>query len=244
MNVSQNMGPYMERTSFLRAAAAMGIQDLMQETTFKKGAIAVEENQIHDSGYFIIEGAVRAYYVKNEQEITSWFAFENQFVGSLENYREAPARETIHFMEDSRCLVINIRKLKERQQKDLSISHFYTSLIEEHSIFLENRLRYLQHQAGLERYLYILDYEPQIIQRVSVNYLASYLGMTRETLSRLRKKAVLWHLSQAAYCQVADLCAAQKTLINNGFVKIYEHTKFTKWTKKNSKQWPTRPSTR
>ena len=181
----------MEKASFLDAAAAMGIKDLIDEISFKKGTIIVEENKMHDSGYFITEGAARSYYTKNEVEITSWFAFENQFAGSLQNYRGEPSRETIHFIENTRCLRINMAALKERQQKDLSVSHFMTAILEEHAIFLENRLRHLQYSAGLERYLYILDYEPEIIQRVSVNYLASYLGITRETLSRLRKKAIL-----------------------------------------------------
>ncbi len=180
----------MEQSSFLAAAASLGFTDLMDEISFKKGAICIEENKLNDFGYFIIEGAARAYYFKNELEITSWVAFENQFIGSLENYRGKPSTETIHFIEDSRCLRIHISKLKERQQTDLSVSNFLSSILEEHIIFLENRLRYLQHNTGLERYLYILDYEPQIIQRVSVNYLASYLGITRETLSRLRKKVI------------------------------------------------------
>ena len=151
----------------------------------------MKENSIYNYGFFIVEGAARSFHIKDEVEITSWFAFENQFAGSLQSYQGEPLRETIHFIEDSQCLKIDIQQLKDRQKKSLLVSQLMIALIEEHAIFLEDRLRYLLHNPGLERYRYILKVEPQIIQRVSVNYLASYLGVTRETLSRLRKKAIL-----------------------------------------------------
>ncbi|MEN0049536.1 MAG: hypothetical protein AAF806_20920 [Bacteroidota bacterium] len=165
---------------------------IIAETTdivsFKKGAQPIEEGRHHNYNYLIIKGAARSFYTKDGIEVTNWFTFEEDSAGTLQNYLGLPARETIEFIEDSDCLRFNIHQFKELQYQYLTISNLICHLLQEHAIFCENRLRMLQFNEGMERYCYILEYEPEILQRVPLTYLASYLGMARETLSRLRRK--------------------------------------------------------
>ena len=83
---------------------------------------------------------------------------------------------------------LNIEKIKELAQTDLSISNLLNNLWEEHAIFLEERLYQLQFMNSHERYNVLIKNTPEILQRVSLTDIASFLGVSRETLSRMRAK--------------------------------------------------------
>ena len=91
-------------------------------------------------------------------------------------------------MEDSELIKLNIEKIKELTQTDLSISNVLNSLWEEHATFLEERLYQLQFMNSQERYKVLIKDNPEILQRVSLTDIASFLGVSRETLSRIRAK--------------------------------------------------------
>jgi CRP-like cAMP-binding protein len=167
------------------------IRGTLSEVYFKSGDTPIKEGGYHDFGYFILRGGARSYYLKDGKEVITWFAFENDFVASLLNYKGKPGRETVEFLEDSHCVRIDLKKVASRSKTDLICSHFINAIIEEHILFLEERLRYIQYSEGLERYLYILEKEPILLRRISLTHLASYLGISRETLSRLRAKITL-----------------------------------------------------
>jgi CRP-like cAMP-binding protein len=83
---------------------------------------------------------------------------------------------------------INLKYLKPLIYSNIEISNFISSIIEEYTIFLEDRIFYSQLMNSLERYEALLKNEPKVFQRVPLTYIASYLGISRETLSRLRSK--------------------------------------------------------
>jgi CRP-like cAMP-binding protein len=91
-------------------------------------------------------------------------------------------------LEDSELIKLNIEKIKELAQTDLSISNLLNNLWEEHAIFLEERLYQLQFMNSHERYKVLIKNTPEILQRVSLTDIASFLGLSRETLSRIRAK--------------------------------------------------------
>jgi len=155
---------------------------------FDKKHILIRENQQHGFAYFVIKGAVRSYYLKDGIEVNTWFAFENDMVGSLHNFRNLPSRETFELVEDSMLISINFKSLKPLIYSNIEISNFISSIIEEYTIFLEDRIFYSQLMNSLERYEALLENEPKVFQRVPLTYIASYLGISRETLSRLRSK--------------------------------------------------------
>ncbi len=61
-----------------------------------KKHLLIQENQRHDFAYFVIKGAVRSFYLKDGIEVNTWFALENDMVGSLQNFNGNPSRETIN----------------------------------------------------------------------------------------------------------------------------------------------------
>jgi CRP-like cAMP-binding protein len=83
---------------------------------------------------------------------------------------------------------VNLRTLKPLTHSNLQIINFIRAVIEEYAQFLEDRLFNSQFMSAMERYELLLKHQPQALQRVPLTYIASYLGISRETLSRLRGK--------------------------------------------------------
>ncbi len=167
------------------------IEGCLSEIHFKKGDIPIHQSHLHAYAYIIVTGAARSYYFKEDKEINTWFAFENDTVATLQNYRGQTSRETIAFLEDSHCIKLDLPMLRLQAKTNVVASNLVTAILEEHIEFLEARLMLLQHNEGVERYLHILEHEPALIQRIPLTHLASYLGISRETLSRLRAKISL-----------------------------------------------------
>ena len=153
-----------------------------------KKHILIKENQKHDFAYFLIKGAVRSYYLKDGIEVNTWFALENEMVGSLQNFKNKPSRETIELVENCTLISINVKKLKPLMFLNIQIANFINAIIEEYALFLEDKIYHSQMLSSMDKYISLLDKEPEIFQRIPLTYIASYLGISRETLSRLRAK--------------------------------------------------------
>ncbi len=153
-----------------------------------KGTKLIYEGKIHDYIYLIIKGSVKSYYSKDSKEVCVWFSLENEIIGTTSTIQGDTSKETIELLEDSELIKLNIEKIKELTQKDLSISNVLNSLWEEHATFLEERLYQLQFMNSQERYKALIKDNPEILQRVSLTDIASFLGVSRETLSRIRAK--------------------------------------------------------
>jgi len=153
-----------------------------------KRHILIKENQRHDFAYFVIKGAVRSYYLKDGVEVNTWFALENDMVGSLHNFKDNPSRETIELIENSTLISINLKQVKPLMFSNIQIANFINAIIEDYALFLEDKIYFSQMMSSTDKYLILLEKEPQLFQRIPLTYIASFLGISRETLSRLRAK--------------------------------------------------------
>lgn len=153
-----------------------------------KRHILIKENKKHDFAYFVIEGAVRSYYLKDGIEVNTWFALEDDMVGSLQNFQDKPSRETIELVENSTLVSINLKQIKPLMFSNIQIANFINAIIIDHALFLEDKVYFSQMMSSMDKYLILLDKEPQLFQRIPLTYIASFLGISRETLSRLRAK--------------------------------------------------------
>jgi len=153
-----------------------------------KGTKLISEGKRHRYFYLILKGGVKSYYSKESREVCMWFAFKNEVVGTITTYEGLPSKETIELLEDSELIKFNIEKIKELTLTDLSISHLMNGIIIEHTLYLEERLYQLQFMTSKKRYKVLYESTPEIFQEISLTDIASYLGVTRETLSRIRSK--------------------------------------------------------
>ncbi len=152
-----------------------------------KGTELIRAGERHRYFYLILRGSVKTYYLKESKQICSWFAFENHIVATLTTIAgDKPSSETIELLEDSAFVQFETKSIKNLAESNLSASHFMTELITEHATFLEERLYLLQFMSSKERYYALIERAPEVLQKVSLTDIASFLGISRETLSRIR----------------------------------------------------------
>lgn len=138
--------------------------------------------------YFVEKGASRSYYLKEGNEITTWFSFENEFTTSLYSFiTRQPSPETIELLENSILCALRFNDLNELTDTYPAINHLYRKVLELNFIRQENLLaeRFV---SAKEKYKNLISAYPEILQRVSLGHIASYLGITQSTLSRIRRK--------------------------------------------------------
>ena len=167
------------------------VEMLIRHTTYltcTKGTKLIFEGKRHHYFYLILQGGVKSYYLKDAKEVCTWFAFENEVIATMKTFEGQPSNETIELLEDSILIGFKAEAIRELAQIHLAISRWLMGLIIEHTVFLEERLYQLQFMTSQQRYKALVEHTPEKLQRVSLTDIASFLGMSRETLSRIRAK--------------------------------------------------------
>lgn len=143
-----------------------------------------------DAIYFIISGAARVYYLDKEGvETTSWFLFENEFLISVYSFFTGePSFEYLETIEDCTLIMLNRNTLNELYLQYLEFNVIGRKLTEYYYIRNEKQANDLRMLTAKQRYQALLKSNPKLINRVSLGYIASYLGISQETLSRIRKQ--------------------------------------------------------
>ena len=131
---------------------------------------------------------LRNYYNNDGLDINLSFTFENQFTTSFEAYiNREPSKITVQAMEKSVVWKINSRAFNKEYGSSTTFSTFIRRLAKRMLLITEEHHNMMMMMnAPADRYQYILDKKPELIQRIPLTYLASYIGITRETLSRIR----------------------------------------------------------
>lgn len=157
--------------------------------TKQKGDFFLKQGQIVSSLFVIETGLVRSYYIKDDREINSWFGFENIILGSaFPLFYDKPSYENIQFLENSTYYYITSKDLNEFYKKSQEMNTIGRKMAEEYCVILEDRISSLQTENAEQRYKLLLKFQPDATRRISLGHIASYLGITQETLSRIRKK--------------------------------------------------------
>jgi len=154
-----------------------------------KGEHLVNEGSVCRNLYFIERGCVRGYYLLEEKELTYWFAFENDFFTSFHSFiTKSPSVEKLQTMEDTSLWSISRDALYKLYDRYPHIERLGRIVCENYYIRLDERLVKSQFKTAPERYEDLITNHPHILQRVPLGYIASFLGISQETLSRIRSK--------------------------------------------------------
>lgn len=156
--------------------------------TFKKGETLVKEGQYSDKAYFIVSGCTRAYYLNDGKDITDWFAFENDFICAINSFfYNIPSPHFIEVLEDTKLLVVSKKDIMKLSDKYHDFERLTNNVVTKTMLKLQARIVSMQFQSAEQKYQNILLAYPKITQRVPLTHIASYIGITLETLSRIRK---------------------------------------------------------
>ncbi len=163
------------------------IKESIIETKFPKGHILFKANKIETSIYFIKKGIARAYAYSDDNQITFWFGKEGDPIVSMQSYvNNQKGYEDVELLEDCELYELKIEQLQKLFLEDIHIANWGRKFSELELIKSEERLIALQFNTATERYLALLKNYPSIIQRVPLSHVASYLGITQVSLSRIR----------------------------------------------------------
>jgi len=137
--------------------------------------------------YFINRGLARIYYFKDDIDITESFAFENQIIARVESlFSGKPSRKGIQMLEPSEVVAIYATSLFSLYDAFPDIERLFRKIFEAGYVDTVNRIESLQFHSAEERYRDLLETSPDILKRVPLKLIASYLGITPVSLSRIR----------------------------------------------------------
>lgn len=157
--------------------------------TFGKGDYLLQEGKTCNALYFVSRGYCRAFYNKEGQEINTDFFFEQQIATNISSFATGtPSAFAIQACEALEAVRFDKLLLRAASAQDLQIEALGRQCLRQIAIRQEQHSAMYKLMTALERYEYLEQSDPELLQRVSLTQLASYLGVARETLSRIRSR--------------------------------------------------------
>lgn len=158
----------------------------------RKGTLLIEADKICRDVYFISKGIVRAYCYENGRDITFWIGEEGSVALSMQSYiSSSPGYENIITIEDCILYRISSDDLHKLYKQDIALANWGRVFAEKEILRAEKSLIPQLFTTGTERYRRLLKEQPQLLNRIPLENLASYLGITPVSLSRIRSKSWL-----------------------------------------------------
>lgn len=163
---------------------------LIKIQNFNAKSLLLEKGEISDNLYIIIKGCLRLFYIKNDdEEYTSQFFFENQLVSSLESFIEKkPSQQYIETLENSTLCVISSKNVDILLDFHEDFKEMYFRYIRERLIYYSKLHSSFILDSPEDRYQKLLQEYPFIFKRLHQYYIATYLGVTPVSLSRIRSR--------------------------------------------------------
>jgi CRP-like cAMP-binding protein len=184
VELANEFGNYVELTE----TELTTILSKFKPITVVKNEVLLAKGSVSRYLYFVQKGCLRSFYLQdNGQEATRLIAFEQTFCSALSSFiTQKPTNEYLQALEDSHLLMIHKSDFDALLAEICSFERFYRQRLENAQVVNTWRLESLLSMTAKKRYEHLLQYEPRIIQRLPNKIVASYLGITQESLSRLK----------------------------------------------------------
>jgi CRP/FNR family transcriptional regulator, anaerobic regulatory protein len=164
--------------------------DQLELRQYPKKEVLLSAGQVSNNISFVIEGLVRLYAINtNDQETTSWFVKEGDIMISVISFfSRQPSKEYIETLEATTLASITHDQLEETYERFPEFNIVGRLLTQKYYMLSQERLYRTHHATLIERYQFLEEKYPEIIQRVKLHHIASYLGTNPTSLSRMRNK--------------------------------------------------------
>ena len=167
------------------------LQHVIKQVSFPKHHHLHREDTVCSHLYWIEKGIVRSYYHKDGKDITAHFATEGEIITAIDSFiQRKRSRYNLELLEDSTLTVITHQDLTMLLDNYPQYEHEARLFLERVYIDLAERVEDLLFYDAKERYEKLIERNSSLLQRVSLKHIASYLGITQETLSRIRAKTL------------------------------------------------------
>ena len=168
------------------------LESILVPKRYAKGEKILAEGEVCENIYWIVKGLVRQFYYKNGKELTEYMAAENTICMCIESlFNEEPTHLQIMAIEPTVLYLIPKADLEAVAMKIVNIQILYRKILEESLILSQKHADMLRFESAQDRYQKLVKRNPQLVLRAPLVYIASYLQMTPETLSRVRNNVLI-----------------------------------------------------
>jgi CRP-like cAMP-binding protein len=178
---------YCQGINRLNLQEAHALAEISEPVTVSRNEILQPIGHTCRTIYFINKGLGRIFYYLDDIEVTESFVFEHQIIARAESlFSGKPSRKGIQMLEDSELTGLSAHRLYLLYDTYPAIERLFRRIFEAAYVDTVNRVESLQFHTAETRYLDLLREMPDIVRRVPLKHIASYLGITPVTLSRIR----------------------------------------------------------
>ena len=163
------------------------LESILVPLKYAKGETILKEGDICRNIYFIDRGLIRQFYFKNQKEVTEHLGCDHSIFMCIESlFQEIPSRLQVEALEPTIVYAMPKTKLEVVALHSVNIQMMYRKILEESLIISQIHADLMRFETALDRYSKMRKLYPQVVLRAPLVYIANYLQMTPETLSRVR----------------------------------------------------------
>ncbi len=165
------------------------LSQAFKKADLSRGHVLQQQGMMCRHLYFIESGLLRVFYYNSlGKDITYRFVEENHFYSIIDSYfNQKPSFYTVELLEDSVLYSVPYAEFEKYLHAYPELERMSSYVLRHFLIESNERIIAFQFQSAQERYNALIENHPSLIRRVSLGHIASYLGITQETLSRIRK---------------------------------------------------------
>ncbi|KXA35675.1 Crp/Fnr family transcriptional regulator [Prevotella corporis] len=168
------------------------LESVLVPIKFAKGEMILSEGEICENIYYIEHGLIRQFYFKNGKQITEHLGEDHTIFMCIESlFREEPTKLQVEALEPTLVYALPKHRLEQVALHNVNIQILYRKILEESLIISQIHADLVRFETAQDRYKRMCKLSPQVILRAPLVYIASYLQMTPETLSRVRASILL-----------------------------------------------------
>lgn len=165
------------------------LQGISKSKTYPKGDFLLRQDEVCRHSFWVEHGIVRKFYLHDGKEITTELFFENDLAVSFDSYTmQKPSREFIQALTATTVSQTDFTAFQKAKERYPKLAELDLLMTEYYAMWLENRLFEFHTLDARRRYLLLMKDHPHILQHIPLTYIASYLGISLETLSRIRAR--------------------------------------------------------
>lgn len=165
------------------------LKNISKTKIYKKGDFILREDEVCRYSFTVEDGVLRKFYLNDGKEMTTEFFFQDDIAVSFKSYcLQTPGKDFIQALTDTTVTQTEFTQFQKAKANFPKLVELDLLLTEYYAIWLENRLFEFHTLDATNRYVRLLNEQAHIIQSIPVTYIASYLGISLETLSRIRAK--------------------------------------------------------
>ncbi len=168
------------------------LEDVLVPMKFAKGEMILSEGEVCKNLYYVEKGLVRQFYFKKGKEVTEYMGTEGSIIMCIESlFKEEPTHLQVEALEPVMIYALPKARLEEVALHNVNIQILYRKILEESLINSQIHADLVRFETAQDRYQKLCKLSPQLTLRAPLVYVASYLQMTPETLSRVRSNITL-----------------------------------------------------